>query len=161
MGVQVQCDRHNIHVAGPFTVPEESAFDSVGARQKSQLGRRDTGAAVIVSVQTDDGLISTLHIPTEPFDLIGMNVGRGDFHRGRQIQDDPLVGRRIPDLGHRLADLERVFDFGAAEALWRVFVDNLSFGQRGNQTLDQARAVGRDLFDRVTIESEDQSPLGG
>jgi hypothetical protein len=50
LGVQVQCQRDQVDVAGAFAVAEQAAFDAVGAGHHGQFGRSDGGAAVVVRV---------------------------------------------------------------------------------------------------------------
>ncbi len=56
-----------------------------------------------------------------PFDGVGVHVGRRHFHRGRQIDDHRVVGRGLPDLGDRIAHLDRILEFGAGVRLRRIF----------------------------------------
>ena len=50
-----------------------------------------------------------------PLDLVGVDVGRGDLDRGREVEDDLAPRRRAPGRGHRIADLEGEIEFGRRE----------------------------------------------
>src|SRR3546814_11339207 len=52
--VHVERDGDEAGVAGALAVAEQAALDAVAAREQSQLGRRDAGAAGAVGVQADD-----------------------------------------------------------------------------------------------------------
>ena len=56
-----------------------------------------------------------------PFDLVSVDVGRGSFHRGRQIEDDLVVRGGPPGVGNRVAYLEREVELGGGKCLWAVF----------------------------------------
>jgi hypothetical protein len=74
--VHVERDRHEIAIAGALAIAEQAALDPVGARHQPQLGRRDAGAAVVVRVERDHHAVAVGDIAAEPFDLVGIDVGR-------------------------------------------------------------------------------------
>ena len=53
----------------------------------------------------------------EPLDLVGVDVGRRHLDRGRQVEDDLAAVLWLPDVGHRLAHLDRERQLGAGEDL--------------------------------------------
>ena len=63
-------------------------------------------------------------VPREPFDLVGINVGRRHLDGGRQIQDGLALRRRLPDGIDGIADLHGEIEFGAGEALRAVLEDS-------------------------------------
>ena len=48
LGVHVERDGNDVHVAGTLAVAEQATFDAIGAGQQAHLGSRDGRAAVIV-----------------------------------------------------------------------------------------------------------------
>ncbi len=64
-------------------------------------------------------------VPLEPLEPVGVDVRRERLDRRRQVDDHLLLARRPPLGDHRLADLERVVELGAVEALGRVLEDDL------------------------------------
>jgi hypothetical protein len=105
LGVEVQRHGHQVDVAGALAVAEQAAFDAVGAGHQAQLGGGDAGATVVVGVQADDHAVAAVDVAAEPFDLVGVDVRRGAFDGGRQVEDHLVLRRRVPDLDHRVADL--------------------------------------------------------
>ena len=57
------------------------------------------------------------HVAKEPLDLVRVDVGGGHLHRRRQIEYHGPLRSRLPDVGDGLADLDRVVELGAGEAL--------------------------------------------
>ena len=104
---QVHPQGHQADVAGALAVPEQAALDAVGAGHHGQLGRGDGRAAVVVRVQADRRVLAPGELPGEPLDLVGVHVGRRDLDGGRQVQDDLAAVVGLPDVGDRLADLQR------------------------------------------------------
>ena len=85
LGEEVQGDVHHVHVAGALAVAEQRALDAVGPGQDTQLRRRHAGAPVVVGVQGQDDAVPVAHIPVKPFNLVGIDVGGGHLHCGRQV----------------------------------------------------------------------------
>ncbi len=63
----------------------------------------------------------------EKLNLIGINVGGVHLHRGGEVNDHRALGVRLPDIGHRLADLQHKLRLGKAEGLWRIFKGPVGF----------------------------------
>ena len=55
--------------------------------------------------------------------------GRGHLHRGGQVQDDLATLAGLPDVHHRVADLDGEVRLGAGEDLRRVLVAELDLAQ--------------------------------
>src|SRR5208283_1419424 len=98
-----------------------------------------------------------------PLNLVGVDIRGRVFDRGRKVENDLVVGRRPPDVGDRLADLEREIEFGAGEALGRILEPQVRPGgdERARQPFHQAHRVGRDLGDGRLLGAEDITALGG
>ncbi|OPZ69314.1 MAG: hypothetical protein BWY82_02342 [Verrucomicrobia bacterium ADurb.Bin474] len=114
----VQRHSHDIQVPGALSISKQGAFDPVCSSQKAQLGGSDSRSAVIMCVQTDDGVFAMFEMPAEPLDLVCVDIGRGDFDCRWKIEDDFLVRTGFPLLHHGFAYIECIFDFRIGEALW-------------------------------------------
>ena len=139
LGEEVHGQRHDVDVAGPLAVAEQGALDPVGPGQHGQLGRRHRGAAVVVRVQAQHDRVTVLDGAPEPLDDVGVDVGAVHLDRGRQVQDDRPLGRRLDHVHDRLADLHGELGLGAGEALRRVLVADFGAGNRLLELLAQAR----------------------
>ena len=117
---QVQGHRHDVDIAGALAVAEQGPLDPVGAGHQRELGRRDRGAAIVVRMDRQDHAVAVGDLPAEPFELVGVGVGRRHLDGRRQVEDQPLLGRRLDDVLDRLADVEREIELGAGEAFRRV-----------------------------------------
>eukprot|EP01022_Parablepharisma_sp_SALTPOND_P029441 TRINITY_DN734_c3_g8_i1.p1 TRINITY_DN734_c3_g8~~TRINITY_DN734_c3_g8_i1.p1 ORF type:complete len:1015 (+),score=377.72 TRINITY_DN734_c3_g8_i1:1333-4377(+) len=160
LGVQVQCQRDQVDVAGTLAVAEQAAFDAVGAGHDGQLGRGHGGAAVIVRVDRDDGAGAILQVAAHPFDLVGVDIGRGALDGGGQVQDDLALGRGTPGFADGVADVLGEVQFGGAEGFRRIL--EAPFGTRTciGQFLDQLGAGDGDVLDLVTRHVEDDLAEG-
>ena len=83
-------------------------------------------------------------VAAEPFDLVGVDVRRRHLDRRRQVEDHLALGRRLPDLVHRVADLDREVELGAGEALRAVLEQPVRAGLRcGDARARSARPAPR------------------
>ena len=85
LGVEVQAQGDQVDVAGALAVAEQRALDAVGAGHDAELGGGHAGAAVVVRMQAEDHRLAVLDGAVEPLDLVGIDVGRGHLHGGRQV----------------------------------------------------------------------------
>ena len=122
---QVERQRDEVDVAGALAVPEQRPLDPLGAGHQAELRRRDRRPAVVVRMDAEDDLVARGDVPLEPLEPVGVDVRRERLDRRRQVDDHLLVARRPPLGDHRLADLERVVELGAVEALRRVLEHDL------------------------------------
>ena len=155
---QVERDRDEVDVARALAVAEQRAFDAVGAGHQAELGGRDRGAAVVVRMDAEDDVVAARDVPLEPLEPVGVDVRRERLDRRRQVDDHLLVARRAPLGDHRLADLERVVELGAVEALRRVLEHDLRRRLR-RELLAERRAAHGEIADAVLVEPEDDAPL--
>ena len=109
-----------VDVAGTLAVAEQAAFDAIGAGHQAQFGRRHTGAAVVVGMQADQHAVTSVDLPAEPLDLVGVDIRRGGFDGGRQVENQLLLGRRLEHLDHRVAHLDGELWLGGAEDFRRI-----------------------------------------
>jgi hypothetical protein len=98
-------------------------------------------------------------LPKEPLDGVAVDVRRVHLDRRRQVQDDRAGRRRLNDIHHRGADLERVVELGAGEALRRVLVANVGAGDARFLLQADLRRVDRDLLAAFPVEAEYDAPL--
>jgi hypothetical protein len=115
--VQVQRERDEIDVAGALAVAEQRALDALGAGHLRELRRGDRAAAVVVRVHRQHDRVAPRDVAAEPLDLIGVHVGRRHLDGRRQVQDRLARRRRLPDVQHRVADLDGEIELRAGEAL--------------------------------------------
>ncbi len=96
----------------------------------------------------------------ERLDQVGVEVGRRQLDRGRQVEHETALGRRLEDVHDGLADLERVVGLGRREALRRVLEAHVAEPRaRLGQLADVRRALHRDVADAVAVEAEDDAAL--
>ena len=115
LGVQVHGQRHQADVAGAFAITEQTAFDAVGAGHHRQFGCRYSGAPVVMRVNTDDDTVAVPHIDMHPLDLVGIHIGGGGFNSGRQVEDDFVFRRGLPDIHDGVTHFQGEFGFRRAE----------------------------------------------
>ncbi len=123
--VEVQRQRHQVHVAGALAAAEEAALDAVARRpSRANSAAATAGAAVVVRVHAQRrgcrGAPEPVHIHSI---WSGVQVGGGRLDRGRQVERSACsvgVGprRRIRALATSSATSGSV----SAEDLGRVFV---------------------------------------
>ena len=155
---QVHRERDQADVAGALAVAEQAALDPVGAGHHRELGRRDRGAAVVVRVQADHRVGAPRELAAEPLDLVGVDVGRGHLDGRRQVEDDLAAVLRLPDVGDRLADLERERQLGRGEDLGAVLVADHGGVEVVLDVLHHdLGAAGGDVLDLVVARPEDHS----
>ena len=100
--IEIQGQSHNIHIAGTLAIAEQTPLDTVGTRHQAQLGRRHGSAAVVVRVQAKHDAIAPREMAVHPFDLVGIDIGRGEFNSRRQIKNNSCypVSLPMPRLRH-------------------------------------------------------------
>ncbi|MNG99833.1 hypothetical protein D3C79_590120 [compost metagenome] len=157
LGVEVQCQGHQVDVTGTLAVAEQAAFGAIGTGHQAQLGGGNAGATVVVAVQADDHAVATADITAEPFDLVGVDVRRGHFHGGRQVEDDLVLRRRVPHLDDRVADFLGELHLGGAEGFRRVLEGPLGFRLLGGVLDEQLGRVHRDVLHALLVLVEDDA----
>ncbi len=151
---QVESDRHQIHVAGALAVAEQAAFDAVRAGEDAELGRGHAHAFVVVRVQREHHGVAVVEVVGDVLHLVGEHVRRGHLHRGRQVDDHRVLGRRLDHADHRVAHLHRVLRFRAGERFGRILVIQVDALGVALELLAQRRGVGRELLDAGTVLAE-------
>ena len=143
--VHVEGEGDEVDVAGALAVAEEAALDAVGAGHEAELGGGDGGAAVVVRVEADDHAVAAGEVLVHPLDLVGVDVGRGDLDRGREVEDDLALRRGAPGFGHGVADFLGEIEFGGGEEFRAVFEGDLGFRHRLGLRLDELDGIDRHL----------------
>lgn len=115
--VQVEGQGDQVDVPGALAVAEQTALDPLGARQHGEFGTGDAGAAVVVRVHREDDGVAPCQMAVHVLDLVGVDVGGGDLHRGRQVVDHRPVRARLPQLGEPVADVQDEVGLGQVEDL--------------------------------------------
>ena len=131
LAVEVQPQRHQVDVAGALAVAEQAALDALRARQHRQFRVRGRGAPVVVGMHRQRDVLAPGQVPAHPLDLVGVDVRRGPLDRARQVEHDLAAGLGLPDVHHRLADLQREVELGVHEDLGRVLVAEVGARQVG------------------------------
>ena len=119
--IKVERHGHEAAVAGALTIAEQAALDAVGPGHQAQLGRGDTGAAIVMGVQADHRALPVGEVAAEILNLIGVDIGRRRLDRGGEVEDDRMLGRRHQHRHHRLAALDREIELGGGEGLGAIF----------------------------------------
>ncbi len=89
---------------------------------------------------------------SHPLDLVGVDVGRRQLDRRRQVEHERLFRRRFPDVHHRLADRLREVELGGGEVS----------GEYSSCTVVRpaiARARALDVGDRVDRDRDHARPV--
>ncbi len=145
LGIEVHRQGDDVDVAGALTVAEQGALDPVGAGHHRQFSGGHTGTTVIVGVDADDQVIAVLDVAAEPLDLVGVVVGGGALHRGRQVDDHLVVGTGPEGLAHGVDDLHRKVHLGGGEQLRRILEGPVGLGGRLHQVTDLGGGIDRNL----------------
>jgi hypothetical protein len=110
--------------------------------------------AVVVRVQRQDDVLTVRQVTTHPLDRVGVDVGRSHLDRGGQVDDHLAVGRRLEDLDHLVADVDRELQLGPGVRLGRVLVVDLGAGHGLLVLLAQPCALERDVDDALLVGTE-------
>ncbi len=160
---QVEAEGDQADVAGALAVAEQAPLHPVRTGHDAQLGGGHRGAPVVVRVQRQDHAAAALaQRAVEPLDLVGVRARDRHLHRGRQVQHDGVLRRRLPDVHDRLADVEREVELGAGEGLGAVLpADRGALEELLGVLLAPLRTAHGDVPDAVPVEAEDDPALQG
>ena len=157
---QVHAQRHQADVAGALAVAEQAALDPVRAGHEAQLGGGHGRAAVVVRVQAQDDVVAVAQVAVHPLDRVGVDVRRGHLDGRGQVDDDLALGRGLPHVVDRVADLDGELQLGARVGLGGVLVVDVGVGGDLLGVLQaQLRAVHGDVLDPVPVQAEDHPAL--
>ncbi|MNM68424.1 hypothetical protein D3C81_799850 [compost metagenome] len=106
-------------------------------------------------MHADGHPISLTEAPTKPFNLVGINVRRTDFHRRRQVDDHRSPWARLPDIRHRFANLQRKLQFGKTEGFRRILEGPGSFRLLLALLTNTQRTIDRQRHRRRLVLFED------
>ena len=152
--VHVERHRHEIDIAGAFAIAEQTALHPVGTREQPKFRRRDAGPAIIVCVERNHHRLAIGDVAPEPFDLVGVDIGRRAFDGGGQVENDRVVRCRAQHVHHCRADFGAELDFGGRESLGRIFEMPVSRGIFRGLIAQDHRRVDGDLLDRRLVHPE-------
>ena len=95
LGIEVQRQGNEVEIAGALAIAKQRAFDAVRAGQKaSSVAATPVPRSLCVCrLMTANRVFS---MPANPFDLVGINVRRGHFDGGGQVQDHLVLRRGLP-----------------------------------------------------------------
>ena len=160
MAEHVQAESHETYVAGALAVSEKAAFDAVGPCHVAQFGSRYCRSTIVVWMQGQDNGVAACEVAVHPLDGIGIHVRGRHFHGGGEVQNHFPVGRWLPHVGHRIADLKGEFQFGAGVGLGGVLEVDLGLTLHlVGEFLTQLSSVDRNIGDAGLIETEDHATL--
>jgi hypothetical protein len=100
-------------------------------------------------------------VAQEPLDLVGVDVGSGHLDGGGQVEDDLPLRAGLPHVHHPLADLHRIVELGAGEALRRVLEAHVALRDTRGQLLAEDGPAHRDVDDAGPVEPEHHPALQG
>ena len=138
----------------PKSVPSTRSAPAISASSVAATAR----AAVVVRVHRELDRVAARDVAREPLDAIGVHVRRRHLDGGGQVQDQATRGRRLEDVHHGLADLERVVELGAGERLGRVLEAHVASETLGVLAAPLGALHG-DALDALAIEAEDDAAL--
>ena len=144
----VHADRHDVDVARALAVAEERALDAVRAREQAHLRVGDAAAAVVVRMQREHDAVAVLEVLVHVGDLHAEHMRHAHLDRRGQVDDGLVVRRRLPDIEHGVADLERVLRLRTRETLRRILEPVVRARLLG-ELLQEFRAVDGHLLDLI------------
>ena len=160
MGEHIQSQRYDIYVSGALSVSEEGAFDPVSSGQDGKFCVCDACSSVVVRMNGKDDAFPAVEVIAHVFYLIGKYMGHRHLHCGREVDNDLVIGSRLPDVDDRVADIEGEFRLGPRKTFGRVLKREVRFGRSFFVFVHQKSAVYGDLFYLFFRCSEDLFSLG-
>ena len=127
LGIHIHRQGDDINVAGALAIPKQRTLNAISSGHQRQLCRRNAGTAVVMGVNADNQVVAVFDVATEPLDLVGVVVGRGDFYRGRQVHDHGLIGAGAVSVHDRFDDLNGKVHLGGSEEFRRVLERPVGF----------------------------------
>ena len=161
LGVQIERQGDDVHIAGALAVAKQAAFHPVGPGHDAQFSGGNSRAPVVVRVQAQDNAVAPRQIAVHPFHLVGVDIGRSHFYGSGQIQNHFVGGRGAPDGGDGVAHFLGKFQLGACEQLGAVLQHPLSLGVRFGELLDQRDRIHRHLHHFGLTHVEHHIPKQG
>ena len=159
LGIQVERECYEVHVAGTLAVAEQATLDAIGAGHDGKFGCRHRTPSVVMRMHRQHNAVAIGHVAAEPLDLVGVHIRGGHFHRCRQIQDRLTLRRWLPHRVNRVADFHREIQFGAGKALGRILEDPVRVGLLFCALQHDSRSLHRNVHDARLVEAEHDTPL--
>jgi hypothetical protein len=117
-----------------------------------------TAASIVVRMHRQLDGVTAGDVAREPLDAIGVHVRSRHLDGRGEVHDQAACRRRLEDVHHGFADLERVIELGAGERLGRVLEAHVA-----SETLGLLAAplgpLDRDALDAFAVEPEDDASL--
>ena len=148
LGVEVQGQSHQVHIAAALAVAEQAAFHTLGTGQQGLLGTGHASASVVMGVYRKRDVLAARQTPVHPLDLVGKHIGGGHLHGGRQVDDHGAFGAGIPGGNRGIAHGQGNVQLGHAKGFRRVLQHPFGFGVLLGQLPEVAHMVlhhGNDL----------------
>ena len=154
LAIEIHGQNHDIHIAGALAVAQQRAFHAFRAGQHGQFCRGHRAAAIVMRMHRHDHAVAILDVLAEVLDLVGMMMRAGQFDGIRQVEDDLVVGRGLPDVHDRFADPYRELDLGGGKAFRRIFQPPVHAGPLLRVFLDPLGALDGDIDNAVLVHLE-------
>ena len=110
-------------------------------------------------MQTQDDLLPLWQIAMHPFNLVGIDVGARHLHRRRQVKDDLVINRRLPDFHYSRADLAGVVELGLGKAFRGIFHLDMGFRHFIGELPHQLCPVGGNFLDARAVHIKHNASL--
>lgn len=160
LGIEIQTESDEVDVTGALAVAKEAAFDSVRASHLCQLGGSHCAAAIVVRMKRHADGLAVRDVGAKVLDLVGVDIGRGHFYRGGQVEDDGVLNGGLPGGLDGLADLDHELGArvrkGLGAKLKRPLGGGLCWVVLG-QGADELGATGGELEGLLLGEVEDDA----
>ena len=75
-----------------------------------------------MGVERNDNGVPVFEVVAHILDLICVNVRRGELNRNRKVYYCLSVGRRLPNVKHRIANLKRIFGLCSRKGFGRILI---------------------------------------
>ena len=115
---EVHRNRDDIDVARTLTIAEKRTLDAIRTGENSHLRIGDTTATVIVRMKGENDSVTILQMLIHVRDLHPIDMRHAHLHGDRQVDNRLVIGGRLPDIEHGIANFERIFRFCTREGLW-------------------------------------------
>src|SRR5690606_23760474 len=155
VGIEVERQVHQIHVAGALAIAKQAAFHAVGTGQQAQLAGGHAGTTVLVGVQANYNFVAIINVAAEVCNLVGIHIGHGHFHGGRQVENQLVGVGGLDYLADRIAHLDGKLRLGGAKGFRRIFKAPVGIRLLGSVFFQQLCSMYGQGFGAVLVLLED------
>ncbi len=110
-------------------------------------------------MQAEQELVPVRQIAVHPFDLVRIDIRARHLDRRRQVDDDLVLHRRLPDIHDGGAHLAGILQLRLGKAFRRIFHLHQSFRHLVGELAHQRRPVCRDFLDPFHALLKHHTPL--